>query len=163
TWLKIAEIHAQRGAMPEAREIYLRTAEIYVSQGFFDKAATVYKSVLKLTPGLPAVREKLGDMYRQLGRVADALRELEQAAAEFVESGRAAEALPALRRIVGLHPDNVVSRIKLAEMASQTGALDEAIHELRRAADQLKLQGRTDEFVRVAERLLFHRPEEFSV
>ena len=163
TWLKMAEIHAQRGALDQARDIYLRTAEIYVSQGFLDKAATVYKSVLKLTPGVPHVRERLGDVYRQLGRVADALRELEQAASEFISAGRPAEALPALRRIVGLHPDNVGSRVKLAETASQTGATDEAIHELRRAAEQLKLQGRADEFVRVAERLSFHCPDDFGV
>jgi tetratricopeptide (TPR) repeat protein len=166
TWLKMAEIHAQRGALDQARDIYLRTAEIYVSQGFLDKAATVYKSVLKLTPGVPQVpqvRERLGDVYRQLGRVADALRELENAAGEFIAAGRPAEALPALRRIVGLHPDNVGSRVKLAETASQTGALDEAVHELRRAAEQLKLQGRADEFVRVAERLSFHCPDDFGV
>ena len=34
TWLKMAEIHAKRGEMPEASDIYLRTGEIYVEQGF---------------------------------------------------------------------------------------------------------------------------------
>ena len=53
TWLKMAEIHVRHGALAEAREIYLRTAEIYIGQGFLPKAVTVYKSVLKLTPGLP--------------------------------------------------------------------------------------------------------------
>ena len=57
TWLKMAEIHARRGALEQARDIYLRTAEIYVEQGFPRKAMTVYKSVLKLTPGQPHVRE----------------------------------------------------------------------------------------------------------
>jgi tetratricopeptide (TPR) repeat protein len=162
TWLKMAEIYAHRGALAEARDIYLRTAEIYVSQGFLQKAVTVYRSVIKLTPGVPHVREKLADVYKRLGRVAEALRELEQAAAEFVAAGRASEALPALRRIVGLHPDDVGARVRLAETASQLGAKDEATHELRRAAEQLRSQGRSDEFVRVAERLLFHRPDDFA-
>ena len=35
---------------------------------------------------------------------------------------RSTEALPALRKIVGLHPDNIASRIRLAETASQVGA-----------------------------------------
>ncbi|HEY5088793.1 MAG TPA: tetratricopeptide repeat protein, partial [Polyangia bacterium] len=52
TWLKMAEIHVRHGALTEAREIYLRTAEIYIGQGFLPKAIIVYKSVLKLTPGL---------------------------------------------------------------------------------------------------------------
>ncbi len=163
TWLKLAEIHVRRGAIQDARDIYLRTAELYVAQGFVPKAVTVYKSVLKLTPGMPHVRERLADAYRQLGMVADALRELGLAADELQQSGRAAESLPALRRIVGLHPDNVGSRVRLAETASLIGAVDEAVHELGEAAAQLKQQGRMDEFVRVSERLLFHRPQDFEV
>jgi tetratricopeptide (TPR) repeat protein len=163
TWLKMAEIHARRGALEQARDIYLRTAEIYVEQGFPRKAMTVYKSVLKLTPGLPQVRERLADTYRQQGMVADALRELELAADELQRAGKIEEMLPALRKIVGLHPDNIASRIRLAETASQMGKVDEAVHELSQLAVQVKAQGRADDFVRVAERLLFHRPEDFDV
>jgi pilus assembly protein FimV len=163
TWLKMAEIHVRHGALTEAREIYLRTAEIYLGQGFLPKAVTVYRSVLKLTPGLPKVRMQLSEVYRGLDMVADALNELEQAVLEFQQGGRPAEALPALRRIVELHPDNVVSRIRLAEAASQVGQTAEAIRELAQAADQLKLEGRGDEFVRVAERLLFLSPGNVAV
>jgi len=163
TWLKMAEIHARRGALEQARDIYLRTAEIYVEQGFPRKAMTVYKSVLKLTPGLPHVRERLADTYRQQGMVADALRELELSAGELQRAGKIEEALPALRKIVGLHPDNIASRIRLAETASQVGKVDEAVHELSQLAVQVKAQGRADDFVRVAERLLFHRPNDFAV
>ena len=65
-----------------------------MEQGFLHKAVTVYKSVLKLTPGLPHVRERLAETYRQLGMVADALRELELAADELQQTGRPSEALP---------------------------------------------------------------------
>jgi tetratricopeptide (TPR) repeat protein len=163
TWLKMAEIHVRHGALAEAREIYLRTAEIYIGQGFLPKAVTVYKSVLKLTPGLPQVRVQLGEVYRRLGMVADALHELELAVAEMQQGGRPADALPALRKMVELHPDNVVSRIRLAEAASQDGRTDEAVREFGQACDQLRLEGRADEFVRVAERLLFHKPDNFGV
>ena len=44
TRLKMAEIHAQRGNLPGARDIYLATADIYLAQGFLDKATTIYKS-----------------------------------------------------------------------------------------------------------------------
>ena len=163
TWLKMAEIHARRGALEQARDIYLRTAEIYVGQGFPRKAMTVYKSVLKLTPGLPHVRERLAETYRQQGMVADALRELELSANELQAAGKIEETLPALRKIVGMHPDNIAARIRLAETASQVGKVDEAVHELSQLAVQVKAQGRADDFVRVAERLLFHRPSDFAV
>ncbi|MFL5306881.1 MAG: tetratricopeptide repeat protein [Polyangia bacterium] len=163
TWLKMAELHVRRGALAEARDIYLRTAEIYIAQGFLPKAATVYKSVLKLMPALPHVRIQLGELYRRMGMVSDALGELEMAARELLQSGRSADALPALRRIVELHPDNVVSRIRLAEAASKAGRTDEAIGALTQAADQLRREGRADEFLRVAERLLFHQPENHAL
>ena len=163
TWLKMAEIHVRHGGLAEARDIYLRTAEIYISQGFLPKAVTVYRSVLKLTPGLPHVRISLSEAYRRLGMVADALHELELAVSELQHGSRPADALPALRKMVELHPDNVVSRIRLAEAASQAGRTDEAVGEFRRACDQLRQEGRADEFVRVAERLLFHRPDDFAV
>ena len=163
TWLKMAEIHVRHGALAEAREIYLRTAEIYIGQGFLPKAVMVYKTVLKLTPGLPQVRIALSEAYRRLGMVADALHELELAVAELQQSSRPADALPALRKMVELHPDNVVSRIRLAEGASQAGRTEEAIREFGQASDQLKMEGRADEYVRVAERLLFHRPDNFGV
>ncbi|HSS38504.1 MAG TPA: tetratricopeptide repeat protein [Polyangia bacterium] len=163
TWLKMAEIHVRRGALAEARDIYLRTVEIYIAQGFLPKAVTVYKSVLKVMPALPHVRIQLGELYRRMGMVSDALSELELAARELLQSGRSAEALPALRRIVELHPDNVVSRIRLAEAASKAGHTEEAIGALTQAADQLRREGRADEFLRVAERLLFHQPENHAL
>jgi tetratricopeptide (TPR) repeat protein len=163
TWLKMAEIHVRHGALAEARDIYLRTAEIYIGQGFQAKALTVYKSVLKLTPGLPHVRIQLGELYRRMGMISDALTELEAAARELLDAGRSADALPSLRRIVELHPDNVVSRIRLAEAASKAGRTDEAVAELAQAAEQLRREGRADEFLRVAERLLFHQPDNFGL
>src|SRR5204862_471147 len=101
--------------------------------------------------------------YRQQGMIADALRELELSANELQAAGKIEETLPALRKIVGLHPDNIGARIRLAETASQVGKVDEAVHELSQLAVQVKAQGRADDFVRVAERLLFHRPSDFGV
>jgi tetratricopeptide (TPR) repeat protein len=163
TWLKMAEIYARRGAIEQARDIYVRTGDIYCEQGFLQKAVAVYKNVLKLAPGLPEGHLRLGEVYRRLGLVADALQQLELGAAALQRAGRAGEALPALRAMVELHPENVVSRIKLAESASQAGAIDEAVGEFANAAEQLKAQGRGDEWVRVAERLLFHQPHNFAL
>jgi tetratricopeptide (TPR) repeat protein len=163
TWLKMAEIYARRGAGDQARDIYLRTGELYVEQGFLQKAIAVYKNVLKLSPGLAIGHLRLGDVYRELGLVADALQQLELGATALQKAGRVGDALLALRQIVKLHPENVVSRIKLAESASQGGATEEAVREFAKAAEQLKAQGRSDEYVRVAERLLFHQPDNFDV
>src|SRR5262249_46684988 len=59
----------------------------------------------------------------------------------------------------GAAAERRVARVKLAEAASQAGLTEEAARELGRAADQLKAEGRSDEYLRVTERLLFHQPE----
>ena len=163
TWLKMAELHAKRGAADQATEIYLKTGELYTEQGFFQKAVAVYKNVLKLSPSYVQGHFKLAEVFKRLGLVSDAVHQFELAAFAYQKTGRPTEALGALRAIVELTPDNVVSRIKLAELASQAGATEEAIQEFARAADQLKVQGRHEEYARVAERLLFHQPDNLAV
>ncbi len=163
TWLKMAELHAKRGAADQATEIYLKTGELYTEQGFFQKAVAVYKNVLKLSPSYVQGHFKLAEVFKRLGLISDAVHQYELAAFAYQKTARPTEALGALRAIVELTPDNVVSRIKLAELASQAGATDEAIQEFARAADQLKVQGRYEEYTRVAERLLFHQPDNLTV
>jgi len=163
TWLKMAEIYARRGQNDQARDIYLRTGELYAQQGALEKAVTVYKNALKLSPGLAQGHLRLGALLERLGQPAEALQQFGLAAAAFQKADQAALALPALRRIVALAPERVVARIQLAESASLAGITDEAIREFKRAADFLKAQGRADEYVRVAERLIFHEPDNFPV
>jgi tetratricopeptide (TPR) repeat protein len=163
TWLKMAELHAKRGAAGDATEIYLKTGEQYSEQGFFQKAVAVYKNVLKLSPGLVQGHAKLADAYKRLGLMSDAWSQFDLAAAAYQKAGKMPEALAALRQMVEISPENVVARIKLAEAASQAGDNIEAVRELGKAAEKLKAQGRTDEFVRVAERLLFFQAENFEV
>src|SRR6185295_2403010 len=51
------------------------------------------------------------------------------------------------------------NRIKLAELYSKEQMPREAIEEFTRAAEQLKEAGRSDDYMKVAERLLFHSPD----
>ncbi len=162
TLLKMAELHAKRGANAEATEIYLRTGDLYADQGFSQKAVAVYKNALKLSPGTVPAHLKVGAMFAQLGLVSDAVQQFELASAALERAGKATEAVAALRQAADVQPENVVLRVKLAESASQAGLIDEAVAEFGRVADQLKAQGRLDESLRVMERLLFHQPGNFA-
>ena len=159
TWLRIAEIHVKRGDNEPATQVYLKTADLYVEQGFFQRAVAVYKNVLKLTPGHTDAHFKLADVYKQLGLFSDAAQQYDQAASALQRNGRLKEAMGALAQIVEMNPDQVMSRVKLAELAAQAGQNEDALREWSRAADQLEAQGRTDDYLRVAERLLTLQPD----
>ena len=65
--------------------------------------------------------------------------------------------------MVELEPENVASRIKLAEAYSKEGRVSDAVAEFTEAANYLRQTSRTDDFIKVAERLVFHAPENCAV
>jgi tetratricopeptide (TPR) repeat protein len=163
TWLRMAEVYVRLGHNDKATEVYQKTVDLYVEQGFFQRAVAVYKNIIKLSPDFVDARIKLADVFRQLGLLSDAVQHLEQAAALYQKSNRIPEALSALKQIIDLNPDQPNPRIRYAEMASGSGAIKEAIVEFAEAAKLVKAQGRIDEFLRVAERLLHYEPENHAM
>jgi tetratricopeptide (TPR) repeat protein len=163
TWLRMAEVHVRLGQNDKATEVYQKTVDLYVEQGFFQRAVAVYKNIIKLSPESVGARIKLADVYKQLGLFSDAIQQLEQAVALHQRAGEITQALSALKQILDLNPDQPATRIRYAELAVQAGQNEEAVAEFREAANLLKTQGRTDEFARVAERILYYTPEDFAL
>ena len=163
TWLRMAEVHVRLGQNDKATEVYQKTVDLYVEQGFFQRAVAVYKNIIKLSPEVVGARVKLADVYRQLGLFSDAIQQLEQAVLLHQKAGRLPEAMASMKQILDLNPDQPAARIRYAEMAAQAGNTDESLAEFREAANLLKAQGRTDEFTRVAERILYYQPDDLSL
>jgi tetratricopeptide (TPR) repeat protein len=163
TWLRMAEVHVRLGQNDRATEVYQTTVDLYVEQGFFQRAVAVYKNIIKLSPGSVQARVKLADVYRQLGLFSDAIQQLEQAVLLHQKAGRLSEALAALKQVLELNPDQPATRIRYAELAVQAGEINDAVAEFREAANLLKAQGRSDEFTRVAERILYYQPDDLAL
>ncbi|MEZ4340368.1 MAG: tetratricopeptide repeat protein [Sandaracinaceae bacterium] len=64
--------------------------------------------------------------------------------------------------MTALDPENIPVRIKAAEALSKAGRTKEAAEEFEAGAGLLKEQGRMDDYIKVAERLLFHRPDDLE-
>lgn len=158
TWLKIGDLFTRKGARKEACQTYLRVAKHYADQGFFLKAVAVYKQTLKLDPTRLDVSVKLAEMYQKLDMTSEALAAFEHVAGALARAGQVDKALAVLKKMVELDPDNIPARIKLAEALSKAGKAPQAATEFAVGAELLEKQGRMDDYVKVAERLLFHRP-----
>src|SRR5258705_9238793 len=157
-WLKIGDLYAKKGSKQDAIETYLKVARFYHEQGFFLKAVAVYKQILKLDPRLVDVILKPAELYRELRMMPEAMQHFESVAAHFHREGNTKEALATVQKLVDLDPENIATRIKLAELYSKEGLVAEAATEFQVACEQLRRQGRQDDFVKVAERLLWHKP-----
>src|SRR6476660_2629826 len=150
-WLKIGDLYAKKGAKQDATDTYLKVARFYHDHGFFGKAIAVYKQILKLDPRLVDVIMKLADLYRQNGYMTEAMQHYESVAAHFHREGNTKEALETVQKLVDLDPENIATRIKLAELYSKEGLVDDAVQQFTLACEQLRKQNRQADFIKVAE------------
>ena len=156
TLLKKGDLLVRVGEKGQAVDTYLRVASSYSQQGFHLKAVAVFKQILKIDDSRIDVNLRLADEYQNLGIVGDAMSHLQVVAAHYDQQGMTRESLDILRRIVDLDPDNIASRIKLAELYSREGMTAEAVEEFTRAAEDLKGANRVEDYIKVAERLVYH-------
>ncbi|HEY8430147.1 MAG TPA: tetratricopeptide repeat protein [Sandaracinaceae bacterium] len=160
TLLKIGDLYTRKGSRREAIETYGRVAAQYAQQGFFLKAVAVYKQIIKLDPSRLDVQLKLAEMYEMLQLTSDALTTYEHVAASYARAGDVDRALSTLAKMTEIDPENIPVRIKYAEALSKAGRTKDAADAFEVGAQLLEQQGRIDDFIKVAERLLYHRPDD---
>jgi pilus assembly protein FimV len=160
---KLGELYQKKGDNALAADCFLKVAEIHSADGFFLKAVAVYKQVLKLNPALVDVNLKLAELHQQLGLMSDAMAQYQLVANHYDKTGNTRASLDTLRKMVDLDPDNIASRIKLAELYAREQMNLEAIEEFRRAADYLKRNNRVEDYIKVAERLVFLDPGDLAL
>ncbi|MGB5415751.1 MAG: tetratricopeptide repeat protein [Polyangiales bacterium] len=161
--LKIGDLHVRAGNRGTAIETYEIVATHYAAQGFFLKAIAVYKQILKLDPSRLDAQVRLGEMYEQLQLVSDAMSVFEDVSNAFARAGDTEQALVMLGKIVDIDPEHIPVRIKYAEALSRAGRTQDAANEFEQGAMLLKEQGRLDDYLKVAERLLYHRSNDVQV
>lgn len=161
--LKIGDLYVRKGDRGPAIETYENVASYYAQQGFFLKAIAVYKQILKLDPARLEVQVRLGEMYEQLQLISDAMTVFEDVSNGFMRAGDTDRALQMLGKMVDLDPEHIPVRIKYAEALSRAGRTQDAANEFERGALLLKDQGRFDDYIKVAERLLYHRGNDVRV
>jgi tetratricopeptide (TPR) repeat protein len=161
--LKVGELYQKKGDERLAADAFTRVAETYAEQGFFLKAVAVYKQIVKLAPDDVRVNERLAGLYQQLGLMSDAMGQLQFMASAYEKAGDAGKLTDVLKRMVELDPDNIASSIKLGELYARAGQGDQALECLQRAADYLKKHSRTDEYLKVAERIAALHGDDLSL
>ena len=161
--LKIGDLQVRKGDRAAAIETYEKVADHYAQQGFFLKAIAVFKQILKLDPTRLDAQVRLGEMYEQLQLISDAMSVFEDVSNGFMRAGDTDQALRMLGKMVDLDPEHIPIRIKYAEALSRAGRTQEAADEFDQGARLLREQGRLDDYIKVAERLLYHRGNDLRV
>ncbi len=160
---KMGELFQKKNDNAQAAQYFTRVAESYTTDGFFLKAVALYKQVLKLDPSLMEVNIKLAELHQQLQLMGEAMAYFQIVATHWDKQGDTRRSLEVLRKMVDLDPDNVASRVKLADLYVREGLNQEAAAEFSKAAEHLKRNSRTDDYLRVAERLSALQPDNLQL
>lgn len=155
-WLMLADCLVRCGDAPRAIERYLQVGGYYVQKKDHQKALAVYRQVLSLDASRIDVQLRVAALNRELGRVQDAVAMYERVAGLQLQSGKVADALQTYKVVADAEPTAVSRRLRLAELYSRERRTGEAVEAFRLAGQQLLTQGRKGDYVRVAERLLYH-------
>lgn len=160
---KMGELYQKKNDNAAAASYFTKVAESYSSDGFFLKAVALYKQVLKLDPTLVEVNLRLAELHHQLQLLSEASSYYQLVASHYEKAGNARASLDTLKKIVELDPENVSSRIKLAEMYARENMKADATQEFQRAAEYLKRNSRLDDYYRVLERLSALDPDNLQL
>lgn len=159
-WLMLADSLARTGDRAGAVSRYQQVGDFYASSREFQKALAVYRQVLNLDPSRLDIHYKCAQLNMEVGRVHDAIASFESIAQNQLQSGRVAEALETYRTIADADPTVVSKRLRLAELYSREKMVEPAVESFRMASQVLLDAGRHADYVRVAERLVYHKPDD---
>jgi tetratricopeptide (TPR) repeat protein len=160
--LKLAELYEKCNRNREALDAYRSVAYKYLKDEFYERAIGVFKLAMRLDPEGAELHRDIGDAYHRLGRLKDAVRSFHYAQKLFKDRGDEAAQRQILERMVQLDPEDVGLRIQLGERYAKDGMIPAAVELLMQAAERLEEEGRLDEYIQVAERVLYldsDRPE----
>ncbi len=163
TKLKVGDLLFRLGEKDRAVRTFEEVAKFYSDQGFLLKSVAVYKQVQKMKPDDIGIHLALAELYRQIGLAGDAITQYRHAIMLQKKAGLSAQRLDTARKMVELDQDNARLRISLAEELSSEGMVDEAVAEFRAAYRILREADLVDESILVAERLLYHQPDDWEI
>ena len=167
TLLKIGDLHLKMEQHVEAITTYERVGQFYSLQGFALKSIAVYKQIREIIhKHVPHMEDRFGhivprlaEIYTQLGLTSDALAAYDEVATRFQRAGRDRDAIDIFKKVVDLDPQNPLPYLRLAEAFIRVKDIENAVARFGSAADILLSMGRKVDALKVAERLLQHRPE----
>src|SRR5512138_3114786 len=111
--------------MADLRKLKDKAAEL-AAKGKVEKASGVYREVVEADPKDLASRQKLAEVLRRAGAIADAIEEYKIVADRFARDGLLIKAIAICKTILELDPQHVETQQALADLYSRRQASDAA-------------------------------------
>ncbi len=145
----LASLYARHGSNVDARNQYLKVAEISAAEGKAQESLEAYEKVAELDPMNAAVQLKLADIQLANGAKEKARGYLGGAARALAKAGSFEEAISTFRRAMQFNPLDVAMIRTLFETCMQQGDVTPALEQLKQSLavapdnlDLLEMYGR---------------------
>jgi tetratricopeptide (TPR) repeat protein len=141
----LGDLYARGGQPDKAAAQYSRIAEHLMSEGFYPKAAALYKKLLKVTPDDEETHLQLAELSAKQGLLLDAKTYFTAVVAKRQARGDRAGAAEIVIRLGSLDPSDIDARMAAAAMIAETGDQMTAAIRYRGIYEDLNEKERTDE------------------
>jgi pilus assembly protein FimV len=105
-YARLADLYAKQGLAMEAKSQYQVLADYYLKHGDPTNALGIYRKISELDPNSINVHVKLADLYVQVNKTADALKEYDRVGRMLLKRGMLDEAVQVFRKALKIDPKN---------------------------------------------------------
>jgi tetratricopeptide (TPR) repeat protein len=122
----LSNLQRKEGMIKDAVITLQRASDIYWTTGQFQQSFEIYDKILRMMPGDVDVRLQLINLYIQMGRLTDAVREQKTLAEICLAQNQTRLAEAALHQLIALAPQDPDGYYSLAQLLANDGKFDQA-------------------------------------
>ena len=139
----LGDLYVRANQPDKAAAQYARIADHFFKEGFYPKAAALYKKILKIIPDHEASQLNLADISAKQGLLVDAKSYFAGVAARRRARGDRRGADEIVVKLGEIDPADVDARLAAARVLVERGDTDAAAARFRELHDDLREKGRT--------------------
>ncbi len=146
---RVGDLYARLNRLDKATTLFKKTADHFISEGFFVKAIAIYKKIIRLDPSQIEVYERLADLYSRQGLLSESRSQYQVVADYYQKHGNTEAAITVYGKLIELEPDNPSHRLRLADQLRQSERPREAVAQFHEIASLFLAHGRADDAVKL--------------
>jgi len=134
----LGDLYVRANQTVKAVQQYTRIADHLANEGFYPKAAALFKKILKIKPDDEYAVLQSGDLAAKTGKLVEAKQFFEQVMQRRQKKGDKKGVTEIAIRLGTLDPDDLEARMKAAKLAIDTGDTTTALKEYKEIAARLE-------------------------
>ena len=151
---KIGDLYLKLGDKAAALDQFAKIAEKYADDGFTLRAIAMYKKCTRTDPARVDFHERLADLNAQQGLINEARSHYETVAEHWMGQGKPEKARDVYAKVAELEPDNLKTRLKLADLYLKDNQINLALGEYQVIGSELAKKGMLEESLQVLNKAL---------